>query len=243
MVCRRGGAEPQGVDDLEEVSLLVMEGTSYHDRLQALQADYPDLDFETTNELNTEQLLRFVWERRVDCTVADSNLVAITRRYYPELEIRFNLGAPDTLVWVMPRGANRLRREIGNWYGDFEDSGAMERILDRYYGFYEVFDYVDIRRLHRRVRERLPRYETHFRQAAAAHDFDWILLAAVGYQESHWNPSARSPTGGYYPRSQSGENWCPTLPKQKRPVPDEHRPAGKSASVSGRSSAGLKTAR
>lgn len=195
VVCRRGGADPQGVDDLEGHSLLVTAGSSYQARLEKLQEDYADLDFGTTSELTTEQLLRAVWEREIDCTVADSNLVAVTRRYYPEIEVRFSLGAPDTLTWVLPRGANRLRREVRSWYADFEDSGDMERVLDRYYGFYEVFDYVDIRRLHQRTVARLPRYEPHFRQAAENTGFDWILLAAIGYQESHWNPRARSPTG------------------------------------------------
>jgi len=32
-------------------------------------------------------------------------------------------------------------------------------------------------------------------EAAEQTGIDWRLLAAIGYQESHWNPRARSPTG------------------------------------------------
>ncbi|MBA1331241.1 murein transglycosylase, partial [Candidatus Endoriftia persephone str. Guaymas] len=34
-----------------------------------------------------------------------------------------------------------------------------------------------------------------FRAAAEETGFDWQLLAAIGYQESHWRPNAKSPTG------------------------------------------------
>ena len=34
-----------------------------------------------------------------------------------------------------------------------------------------------------------------FRKAGATNNLEWELLAAIGYQESHWNPEARSPTG------------------------------------------------
>ena len=43
-------------------------------------------------------------------------------------------------------------------------------------------------------REKLPTYLPLF-QKYATDDIDWRLLAAVAYQESHWNPRAKSPTG------------------------------------------------
>jgi membrane-bound lytic murein transglycosylase F len=195
VICRRGGAHPRGVEDLAGLSLRVAAGTSYHERLAELQQSYEDLHFEVSTDAATERLLRAVWERKLDCTVADSDLVAVLRRYYPELEVRFTLGAPDTLAWAFSPGATGLQKSVQNWFREFEQSGELERVLERYYGFYEVFDYVDLRVFHRRTVERLPRYENHFRAAAEQNGLDWMLLAAVGYQESQWNPGARSPTG------------------------------------------------
>jgi membrane-bound lytic murein transglycosylase F len=34
-----------------------------------------------------------------------------------------------------------------------------------------------------------------FRQTAEKYNLDWHLIAAIAYQESHWNPRAKSPTG------------------------------------------------
>lgn len=41
----------------------------------------------------------------------------------------------------------------------------------------------------------LPQYRGDFEAAARRNGLDWRLLAAVGYQESRWNPAAESPTG------------------------------------------------
>ena len=195
VVCRRNGTMPRGIDDLGRLGLTVAAGTSYAERLRRLSGDYPELIYQTTTERTTEELLRQVWKRALDCTVADSNLVAINRRYYPELAVAFTLGAPDTLAWVMPRGAERLRAQVRAWFSAYEDSGALDRAMDRYYGFVEVFDYVDTKIFHRRIDSRLPKYRPIFEAAGEAYGFAWPLLAAQSYQESHWNPRARSPTG------------------------------------------------
>jgi membrane-bound lytic murein transglycosylase F len=45
------------------------------------------------------------------------------------------------------------------------------------------------------VRQALPLYRSAFERAGRSNGLDWQLLAAVGYQESRWNPAAESPTG------------------------------------------------
>ena len=46
-----------------------------------------------------------------------------------------------------------------------------------------------------RADTRLPKYKTHFQDAAQDIDVHWTLIAAISYQESHWNPKAISNTG------------------------------------------------
>ena len=46
-----------------------------------------------------------------------------------------------------------------------------------------------------RITQRLPEWEELFKEAAVQTDQHWTLLAAISYQESHWNPKAISKTG------------------------------------------------
>lgn len=195
VVCRRGGKQPKGIKGLIGLRLAVPAHTSYAELLGKLKQSYPDLKWEEDPELSTEGLLVKVWRKKLDCTVADSNIVDINRRYYPELTVAFRLSRPQPLAWLMPPDAARLTNAVNKWMKKFLKSQEFETLLEKYYGYIEVFDYVDIRTYQRRIKQRLPRYIKLFKQAALNYNFDWTYLAAISYQESHWNPRARSPTG------------------------------------------------
>jgi len=74
-------------------------------------------------------------------------------------------------------------------------NGHLAQLVERYYGHVGDFDYVGNRIFRCHIYSRLPEYRPVFEQAAAATGLDWRLLAAVAYQESHWDPNAVSPTG------------------------------------------------
>ena len=62
-------------------------------------------------------------------------------------------------------------------------------------GTHQVFNYVDLKYFHQKIKTKLPEYEKIIKQEASKHGLDWALIAAVMYQESHFNPKARSYTG------------------------------------------------
>ena len=195
LICRRGGVNPKQVSDLIGLQIQVAEATSYVEHLQKLKQSQQDLEWQTVNNKSTEDLLEQVWHKKVDCTVADSNIVSINRRYYPEISVRFNLTEAESLAWAMSKHADSLHEAIEEWFEEFKDNGKLEALLERYYGHIDEFDYVDTRRFLHRVHTVLPQYKPHFITAAKQHELDWIQLAAQAYQESHWRAKARSPTG------------------------------------------------
>src|SRR3546814_6089299 len=71
----------------------------------------------------------------------------------------------------------------------------MARIKDRYFGHVDKVDTQGALALATHVDTRLSRYRSAFQQAGEKNDLDWRLLAAIGYQESHWDANAVSPTG------------------------------------------------
>jgi membrane-bound lytic murein transglycosylase F len=195
VVCRRGHSRLKRVEDLRDVELVVTGESSYVERLEALREKHPGLGWKVSDDLDTEQLLERVGEEAIECTVADSNIVAINRRYYPELVVAFNLADPEPLAWLLPPGADGLKASLDDWFKRYQADGHVERIVEKYYGFINLFDYVDTRTFVRRIEEVFPRYRKLFRRAAAKSGLDWSLLAAQAYQESHWKPRAESPTG------------------------------------------------
>ncbi len=195
LVYRVGTRPPKNLDALHG-SLEVVAYSSHAERLRSLQEDHPELSFQKTNELDSEELLNLVWEQVIDYTVADSNEVAISRRFYPELRVAFDISSPEPLAWAFPPGEDRsLVDKADEFLNRLKENGQLDRLLKRYYAYVSEFDYVGTRRYMKHIDQRLPLYQAWFEQAGKDTGVDWRLLAAIGYQESHWNPKAVSPTG------------------------------------------------
>ena len=195
LVYRVGVRTPKNLNELQG-NLEVVADSSHAERLRALQDEYPNLSFRETSELDSEQLLNLVWEQVIDYTVADSNEVAISRRFYPELRVAFDISSAEPLAWAFPRGEDRsLIEKADEYLKTLKDNGKLDRLLERYYGYVTDFDYVGTRRYMKHMEQRLPQFRQWFEEAGEMTGIDWRLLAAIGYQESHWNPKAVSPTG------------------------------------------------
>ncbi|MCE2989828.1 MAG: transglycosylase SLT domain-containing protein, partial [Nitrosomonadaceae bacterium] len=54
---------------------------------------------------------------------------------------------------------------------------------------------IDSEALFQKLDSELPKLRPYFHEAQIITGIDWRILAAVGYQESHWDPLATSPTG------------------------------------------------
>lgn len=195
LVYRVGTTSPHNLDALNG-NLEVVAKSSHAERLRALQDEYPNLRFDENSELESQQLLDLVWEQLIDYTVADSNEVAMTRRFYPELRVAFDISSPVPLAWAFPPGEDRsLIEKAEEYFAALQESGELDQLLEHYYGYVSDFDYVGTRRYMKHIEQRLPTYRSWFQQAAQETGEDWRLLAAIGYQESHWDPEAVSPTG------------------------------------------------
>ncbi|WP_244559251.1 hypothetical protein [Bathymodiolus platifrons methanotrophic gill symbiont] len=61
------------------------------------------MQWQTNEALNTDGLLYLVNERLIDYTIADSNQMTLIRRFYPKLNIAFNIGPPRHLAWAFKK--------------------------------------------------------------------------------------------------------------------------------------------
>lgn len=195
LVYRAGSARPKELGALKG-QLEVMSNSNYHDRLYQLQKEHINLNWKENSDLGSEELLRMVWEEVIDYTIADSNEIAINRRFYPELRVAQDIGPPQYLAWGFAKTDDlSLYNAAQEFLKDIKENGILEQLIERYYGHVQEFDYVGTRRYLSHINKRLPKYEEIFKQACQQSIIDWRLLAAMGYQESHWNPKAISPTG------------------------------------------------
>ncbi len=195
LVCHREARPlPRSVEQMAEVEIRVTADSSYADKLASLVNDHSGITFQE-DPRTTEMLLTAVAGQELDCTLADSNIVRLVRRHYPSLEVALNLTTGDWLGWYLAADQSALADQTHDWRSTPEAEAAIEAVENNYYGYIDEFDFVDLRALNQRIEERLPDFLELFRMAEHSTGIPADLLAALSYQESHWNPQAISPTG------------------------------------------------
>ena len=195
IIYRSGTPRPRKLTDLVGGRLDVVASSSHAALLEKLRQQEPLLTWVEHTERSSDELIRRVAEGEIDYTVADSNLFELLRQFYPDLRVAFPLGPTDRIAWALPKGDVELRESIASYFAEIEATGELKQILDRYYFASREFDYVGSRAFMRHVDTRLPRYRDFFLEAERSTGIDWRLIAAIAYQESHWDPAAISPTG------------------------------------------------
>lgn len=196
LVYRQGTQVPASLADLGSDVIEVVSGSSHAERLRWLADGHPEINWYENEDTDIRELLRRVWKREINYTVANSNDVRLNQRFYPELRVAFDVTEPQPLAWAFAKGDDdSLIEAAQEFFARIEANGQLEQLRERYYGHVQDFDYVQTRRYITHIYQRLPGYKDAFVQAARRFDLDWRLLAAIGYQESHWDPLAVSPTG------------------------------------------------
>lgn len=196
LVYRLNSGKPKSLEQLSGKRLEVLGGSSFAETLREHSDGVPGLVWTENPHASVGELLRAVQRQQLDYTVVDSNDYYVHRFYMPDLRKAFKLKEDDDLAWAFGKDrSNDLIAEADEFMLAAAGNGLLDRIRERYYGHTKRFDYVGARTFKRDVKRRLPRYRPMFETAAESTQLDWRILAAIGYQESHWKPDAVSPTG------------------------------------------------
>jgi len=186
---------PKNAKDLVNVHLTVPAATSFVERLEKLKKTEPGLTWEERKETHSEQLLEQVANGYIDYTIADSHLISVLRNYHPNLDVAFSLGAPEKIAWGFSKNNNpELLAKANEFFTKIKKDGTLRNVIDRYHGNAKRLKAVDIKSYLEKTRTLLPKYKRLFQQAQEITGLDWRLLAAISYQESHWDTFNTSPT-------------------------------------------------
>lgn len=196
VVYRRGLPPPREPSDLLGLDIGVIQGSGASLILHELQADMPELGWKEAADLEVADLLQRVESGSLDAAVLNTHQFKVNRLFFPGVENGFTLGEPLSMAWAVPAEQGLgLLEEINRFLDGLRVDGTLDELIHRYFGHDDYLEYVGARLFITHVHEILPDFADLFRQAARETGFDWKLLAALGYQESHWDPQATSPTG------------------------------------------------
>ncbi|MBC3230941.1 membrane-bound lytic murein transglycosylase MltF [Serratia fonticola] len=194
LVYRLGTTRPKTFADIKG-KLAVASGSAHVSTLKQLkQSKYPDLSWEASSDMTSKELLEQVADGKLDYTIGDSVTIALLQRIHPQLAVAFDITDEEPVTWYLKRSNDdSLYAALLDFYSQRVEDGTLARLEEKYLGHVGSFDYVDTKTFLSAIDSVLPTFRSLFEKYAS--EIDWKLLAAIAYQESHWNPQATSPTG------------------------------------------------
>jgi membrane-bound lytic murein transglycosylase F len=130
--------------------------------------------------------------RQIKFTIANNNIAYLNQRYYPDIRIGIPLQKTEHLAWAVNKKDSHLLEQMNQFFLYANQTGLLKQISDKYYADIENTDPFDLKKFHQRIKTRLPKYKHIIIEESRKYDFDWKLVAAAIYQESHFNANARS---------------------------------------------------
>ncbi|OQY52524.1 MAG: lytic transglycosylase F [Desulfobacteraceae bacterium 4572_89] len=185
---------PKSIDDLMFRTFHIRRGTSYHSRLEKIKASGIDFNYILHDNIPTEDLIAMVNNREIKFTIADSNIALLSQRYYPDIRIGIPIQEKESLAWAVRKNDTDMLTEINRFFLYATENGILKDITDKYYENTQDFDVYELKKFHERIQDRLPKYIKIIQEESKKYNFDWRLVAAIVYQESHFNPNAKSVT-------------------------------------------------
>ena len=192
------GANPNHIALLEKLS----QGHSEKSINTDLSTNLNDIDnpWHLHSDAPSYELIEMVNLGLIRYALADAHELSATHFLYPYVKIAFKVSEEVPIVWLFNREPTRassphLVHLANDLFSEMQESRELDRITKSHPGHLELLPYAEKLTFIESADRKLPKHKRYFQMAADKYHLDWKFLAAVAYQESHWNPLAVSPTG------------------------------------------------
>lgn len=186
--------------DLIGKTIHVRKDSDYAKRLKTLQDEIGGkiIIKELDTNITTDEMIEKVYRGEIDYTIADEPTAQINQAYFSELDTSLPISFEQKISWVVRRNSPELTVAINDWIGRMKKNGTIDKIHEKYFHM--------SRRILEKLKEDTPEkkpkskkaispFDDIIKENAKIIDWDWRMLAALIYQESHFNPRAKSWAG------------------------------------------------
>ena len=216
MIYRYPDTKPQHFGEISLPDIDVGENPNHIALLEKLSREHSEESIDTDLSVKSDDINTYPWYLHLDTpsykliemvnlgliryAPADAHEISATHFLYPYVKIAFKVSEEVPIVWLFSRepaqpSSPHLVHLADDLFSEMQESGELDRITKSHPAHLELLPYADKLTFIESAYRKLSKHKRYFQIAADRYHFDWKFLAAVAYQESHWNPLAVSPTG------------------------------------------------
>jgi membrane-bound lytic murein transglycosylase F len=202
VVLWKDGSPPiEKAEDLSGKQVHVRRGSTYYQTLVALNETLANTGKPAAiiklvpEDTETDSILQSVSKGEYVYTVADELLANIHTTYWPNLVVGPAISPDREIAWaVRPRDV-KLKATIDQLLRELKRKPDFNILKTKYFEAERSFNKARKDKFYASETGTLSPYDPLVRKYAEAHSFDWRLVAAQIYQESHFDPRRKSWVG------------------------------------------------
>jgi membrane-bound lytic murein transglycosylase F len=201
VVYRSSAAPIAAAEDLAGKEVHVRRSSTYFETLTALsrtleaQGKSAIRIHAVPEDQETDTILTAVSKGEILYTVADALLARIHAASFEGLKVGPPLSDERDLAWAVRPGDVRLKKEIDAVFRELRKKPDFNVLRRKYFEEDRTFQVARRHELYASETGTLSPYDAMVRRYAGKHAFDWRLVAAQIYQESHFDPRRKSWAG------------------------------------------------
>ncbi|MCH5247962.1 MAG: transglycosylase SLT domain-containing protein [Muribaculaceae bacterium] len=198
LVQKKGPNVIKDVTELIGKDIFVEKNSKYLFRLENLDEELGggiNIHEIESDTIITEDLLDRVKSGEIDYTVVDSDVARLNRSYYPTLDFSTELSFPQRSSWGVAIRNQWLADSINTWYEEYEPKGLNRLLLKRYFEISKRDPYATSSFTRNFAKGYISNFDDLFKKHAASINWDWKLLASMGFTESHFDSTVVSWAG------------------------------------------------
>ena len=183
----------QSVNELSNKIVYVPDNSSYYNRLKEL-SDSNGINMDVRilpDDRGIDDIIEAVANGEIDYTIANKDIALVNKSYFENLDVNTSAGKPQPLHWAVRNNSPDLLESINFWIKNFEKEKLYSALYFKYFSEDKniQFGYDDNAGLQQGI---ISHFDEIIQRNAKRINWDWRLVAAVIYQESKFNPNARS---------------------------------------------------
>jgi len=175
----------------------IRANTAYLTRIQNLSEEIGgDIFIDTVDgSLSTDEIMQMVVEGKVKYTIADDELAKISAKYNPILDISVPVSFSVRNAWATRFSSPELSKRLNKWLKKFKKEVDYFVIYNKYFKNSRDYERRVDSEFYSLKTNRISPYDDLIKEKAKAIGWDWRLLASLVYQESRFDPHAKSWVG------------------------------------------------
>lgn len=185
--------------DLIGKEIYVRKGSSHIDRLQNLSQEVGGdiIILEAADTVETEGLIKNVAAGKIKYAIADEMLAHVNASYYPQIDVNTPISFPQQIAWAVRKNSNQLVEYTNKWIHRLKKEPTFNIIYNRYYLSPRTSSIRAKSEFSSFGGGKISPYDDLVKEASKELGWDWELVVAQMFQESRFDPNAKSWANAY----------------------------------------------